>query len=336
MPKRYFQRFPVTQYDVDNDGDQKIVVDVLRRVKLRAAAKADGGVFYNYQMQDGDNAEIIADKYYGSSEYHWVVLMMNDRIDHTYDFTLDDENFENYIVGKYGSVDRSKGLSKNLSSSDYMNVVIGPQWHAYEQHSGSGFGANTEIEIGTIPAGNSTAIIVYDEKDNDPFSSIYVDDVVTIFVPEDFYDSANTTNYPKTQYATSARVTGRCTYRPEGTTSTFENRNYMISLDLNSNTYPALTWDKDNETVSIQTAINHFKMDYHNDAGTIKLASSVYIDQARYANNSNPNSPDDLTKKIVSNYTYEAELNESKRTISLLKAEYLPEFLKQFDALVKE
>jgi len=68
MPKQFFQRFPVTQYDVDNDGDKKTVVDILRRVKARAEAITGGGIFYNYTMQEGDNPEIIADKYYGSSQ----------------------------------------------------------------------------------------------------------------------------------------------------------------------------------------------------------------------------------------------------------------------------
>nr|HIL74910.1 hypothetical protein [Rhodospirillales bacterium] len=88
MPKRYFQMIPAVDYDVDGDGTTKVAIDILRRVKLRAESLLDGAIFYNYQMQDSDNAEIIADKYYGSSQYHWVVLMMNNILDHTYDLTL--------------------------------------------------------------------------------------------------------------------------------------------------------------------------------------------------------------------------------------------------------
>ena len=81
---------PAINYDVDGDGTTKVVIDILKRVKARAEAIVDGGIFYKYQIQEGDNAEIIADKYYGSSQYHWVVLFMNNILDHTYDFTLND------------------------------------------------------------------------------------------------------------------------------------------------------------------------------------------------------------------------------------------------------
>ena len=83
MPKRYFQMIPTVDYDVDGDKTTKVAIDILRRVKLRADALLGGAIFYNYQMQEGDNAEIIADKYYGSSQYHWVVLLMNDMSMHT-------------------------------------------------------------------------------------------------------------------------------------------------------------------------------------------------------------------------------------------------------------
>jgi hypothetical protein len=349
MPKQFFQRFPVTEYDVDNSGEKKTVVDVLRRVKARAEALSDGGVFYNYTMQEGDNPEIIADKYYGSSQYHWVVMMMNDRIDPTYDFTLDDLNFENYIAGKYGSVDQAKGLVKTLTKNPdtgtlgYVDVSIVSQWHEHEQHRGSGFGANTCIDVGTMPAGHSTAIVIKDAKTNgDPFSGIHVGDVVTIFIPEDWYDSTNTTLYPKSSYATSAKVTGRSTCREFDVNGvpvdvTYQDRDFFISLDLNSNTYPLCTWGtEEEETVSIQTGIHHYEMSYYNFTGTVSLADSVWIDQTRYANNSDPNSFSDLSKKLVSNYTYEDLANEDKRNIVLLKEEYLSEFVTQFNALIGE
>jgi len=341
MPLRLFQKFPNITYDVDGDGSSKYVVDILRRIKIRVEVLLDGAIFYNYPTQEGDTPEIIADKYYGSAQYHWVVMLMNNIIHPTYDFVLNDSNFESYISGKYGSVDRAKGLSINLSTGGYMMpFIMVPQWHSYEQHKGSGFGANSQIDIGTMPAGHSTSIIIYNAKTSDPFSSIYVDDVVTIFIPEGWYDSSNLALYSKSSYATSAKVTGRSTYRPMDVNgvpvdSTHPNRNFVISLDLNSNTYPAFTWDTDTETVSIQTGIHHYEMNYYNSTGTTLLADRVWIDQTRYANNSNPNSPSDLSKKIVSNYTYEDTINEDKRTIYLLKREYLHEFVDEFEQLVK-
>jgi len=214
MPKRYFQMIPTVDYDVDGDGTTKVAIDILRRVKIRAEALLDGAIFYNYPMQDGDNAEIIADKYYGSSQYHWVVLMMNNIIDHTYDLVLNDNNFEGYINTTYGSSSRASGLSVNLTSfipppnKTMPNSGIRSETHptevtfeaqTYDKKPADGTddenrpkastaSGNTGITSGSFPAGNTTAIWVFDMTATDPFKTIGVGDTVNIIVPEIWYD----------------------------------------------------------------------------------------------------------------------------------------------------
>ena len=39
-------------------------------------------------MQDSDTPEIIADKYYGNVEYHWVVLLFNNIIDPQFEYSF--------------------------------------------------------------------------------------------------------------------------------------------------------------------------------------------------------------------------------------------------------
>lgn len=211
MPKRYFQMIPAVDYDVDGDGTTKVAIDILRRVKLRAESLLDGAIFYNYQMQDGDNAEIIADKYYGSSQYHWVVLMMNNILDHTYDLTLNDNNFEGYINATYGSYPRASGLSVDLSSPMYTSSGIRSEtnpteitfeFQTYEKDNKgvddldrplpSTAAGNTGITSGSFPAGTTTAIWVFDDTVTDPFKDIGIGDTVNLFVPEVWYDRATT------------------------------------------------------------------------------------------------------------------------------------------------
>ncbi len=197
MPKRYFQMIPTIDYDVDGDGTTKVAIDILRRVKLRADAMLDGAIFYNYQMQDGDNAEIIADKYYGSSQYHWIVLMMNNIIDHTYDLTLNDSNFESYINTTYGSFPRASGVSVNLTSTvSGIESESRPTEVTFESQSYDGdnnrisapLSGNTGISSGSFPAGNTTAIWISGPTASDPFKNIDIDDTVHLFVPETWYD----------------------------------------------------------------------------------------------------------------------------------------------------
>lgn len=44
---------------------------------------------------------MIANKYYGSSEKHWIVLLFNDIIDPQYDWPLDERTLIRYINDKY-------------------------------------------------------------------------------------------------------------------------------------------------------------------------------------------------------------------------------------------
>lgn len=435
MPKKYFQMIPTISYDVDGSGVTKVAVDVLRRVKARADILADGAVFYNYQMQSGDNAEIIADKYYGSPHYHWVVLLMNNIIDHTYDFALSDTNFERFLNAEYGSLVRAEGVTINLASTDILSGTIAPNWYTIEQSAGD-FGvqgANTVINMGTFPIGNSTAITIKDEFGADPFVNIDVGDVIHVFVPERWYEDSGVSivagqlaedsaanneiyldlgssqidaiyngatititgesgslgitgnvrtinvhtsetnyatlasgflddpqddwtytieyftpdgNYKKIAYTAPAKVIAKSVYTT-GSIDTDEDsdsfdhwipdsqndtRFFQINTNLNANTFGDFSWDE-TEFVYIQTGIHHFEMDFYDAAGTTKLANNIHISQKQYQNTTFGVA---THKSIVSNYTFADEANEDKRNIYLLKREYLGEFVREFEALMKQ
>jgi hypothetical protein len=61
-------------------------------------------------VQDSDTPEIIANKFYGSPERHWAVLMINDIVDPQFDWPLDQRTIISYIDEKY-SANASVGQS---------------------------------------------------------------------------------------------------------------------------------------------------------------------------------------------------------------------------------
>ena len=73
----YFSMFPKGYYDLKGDGNPKIVTDLMRRVKVRAKIKDEASLYDSYDVTDGDTPESIAFKFYGNSELHWVILMLN-------------------------------------------------------------------------------------------------------------------------------------------------------------------------------------------------------------------------------------------------------------------
>lgn len=99
---RYFSYFPKTFYKLNDDSTSvDIVTDILVRYKLSDDFKENSAAYYEYDVKDGDTPEIIASKFYGDPELHWLVLMANDMIDAQYDFPLSQRNLISYVNDKY-------------------------------------------------------------------------------------------------------------------------------------------------------------------------------------------------------------------------------------------
>ena len=100
----YFSYFPTIQHDLTNIGQQVTLTNVLRRFIVRSEVTERSDVFYEYDVQEGDRPDIIAEKYYGDADLAWLVLHFNTIIDPIFDFPLFGKDFEQYIKGKYGSI----------------------------------------------------------------------------------------------------------------------------------------------------------------------------------------------------------------------------------------
>ena len=61
-------------------------------------------VYYDYMIRTGDRPDTIAHKYYGDSGYAWLVLLFNDIFDPIFDWPQFDNDFEEFLKGKYGSL----------------------------------------------------------------------------------------------------------------------------------------------------------------------------------------------------------------------------------------
>jgi len=103
---RYFSYFPTLPYDTfDDSGKTRIVTDIFKRVRATLEARTDKTIYYKYNVLEGQLPEHIAYNYYGSTNYHWVVLLMNEIRDPQWSWPLDSFAFEKFIIDKYGSVD---------------------------------------------------------------------------------------------------------------------------------------------------------------------------------------------------------------------------------------
>jgi len=113
----YFSKFPLYQYDVSNTQNRTLITDILRRVNLKGNARANTLVFDQYVVQDGDQPDMVAHKYYGDSELHWLIVTINN-ITSRYDWPLDQVALSSYVTNKYDDPDGIHHYEINATSGD--------------------------------------------------------------------------------------------------------------------------------------------------------------------------------------------------------------------------
>ena len=127
----YFSKFPTMIYDMKNNGNYKLLPDILRRVKQRNAIKSGQFVFDNYDVRDGEKPEDIAYKWFGDAELHWVILMTNNVKNRYYDWPMNSVQFQAFLEDKYDNPDgihhyeltQDSGRTSGQGPNDYSYLV---------------------------------------------------------------------------------------------------------------------------------------------------------------------------------------------------------------------
>lgn len=91
----YFKYFPTVMIK----GQE--VLDITRKVRLSAALRSVSVDYLSYTLDEGDKPEDIANHYYDSPDYAWLVLMSNDIVDPYTEWYKSDEELNAYIKVQY-------------------------------------------------------------------------------------------------------------------------------------------------------------------------------------------------------------------------------------------
>ena len=92
---KYFENFPVIEYE------GRRIRDISRRSNFVRAVSNNPYLYYPYTASEGERAEDIANFYYGSVDYVWLVYMANNIIDPYHEWPMDPQTFNDYLVEKY-------------------------------------------------------------------------------------------------------------------------------------------------------------------------------------------------------------------------------------------
>lgn len=217
----FFDVFPKILYDIGGKRltNYSVTTNIFFRLRIIREVLSNMSSYYEYLIADDETPEILAEKVYGNPEAHWIILMANDILDPQYDWPLNYDQFNNYIIKKYGSIENAQ-----------TNI------HHYEK-------VLTRVE--------ELSDIVYESRFVVNKEKLTVNDMT---VPYDYYQG--TGSLPETQQFTT----------------------YNLS-----------------------------------DGSTVN---------------------ETIRRNEISFYDYEQELNEKKRSIKIIKPEYYPQLIREFNSLI--
>ena len=103
----YFGKLPKIKYDINKalvNPRYQTVTNIFFRVRYIQEVLNNIDSYYVVELEEGDTPEIIAEKVYGDPGSFWAILIANQILDPQFDWPLDYDAFNKYIIGKYGSI----------------------------------------------------------------------------------------------------------------------------------------------------------------------------------------------------------------------------------------
>lgn len=126
----YFNKFPQIKYDINKKwgkySEPQTVTNILFRVQFLKEALNNIAAYYVLEVDDGETPDILANKVYRDPGAAWMILMANNIVDPQWDWPLAYKEFNNYIIGKYGSIEAAQsGIHHYEKVVETTNSITG-------------------------------------------------------------------------------------------------------------------------------------------------------------------------------------------------------------------
>ena len=297
----YFRNFPklIFKGSTASTGGYQEAVDILRRVGFSTSGKTAAQHFTKYNIKDNDTPESLANKLYGSSDYHWILLLFNDIIDPLFEWPMNHRRFENYINKKYKGTDvfLGEGISGTFKVGDTVGVISS--------------GVDGETGFGGLVEG-------YDPT----YKRLRI---VGLSPGESFSDQDYIQSYNSDGGVDWNDCQGGGTV--EKVVSDVKQSIHHFGL---SGSITAGYNDVGGGTATASMQLDPLSKYTSNGATGIGTGGIGYGDTLMYGYIFN-----DTQDYVITNEQYELNLNESKREISILQSQYVPVVIKEFKHLIK-
>jgi hypothetical protein len=115
-----FKNYPQINY---NFGNRSVtLVDIFKNISF---TNTDNNLaFDEYMIQDGETAEDVSLKFYGTTSYAWLVLLVNNKIDIKKDWYISTEEYTLYKENTLGGVAMYVPALPNIQQGDIIVKVL--------------------------------------------------------------------------------------------------------------------------------------------------------------------------------------------------------------------
>ena len=123
----YFSLQPNIRYDQKpvsypySSPDYTLAKNFFRKNKISSSMFGYATFYNKYSVEDGISIETIANDYYGSPFYDWVIILTNNFINPLFSFPLDNYTLDKYIEDTYGLDDQ--GINNAYSKIHHYETI---------------------------------------------------------------------------------------------------------------------------------------------------------------------------------------------------------------------
>lgn len=137
----YFKNLPSIYYNftVKDKDTLFILKDITVNFRILKKALDNITMYDEYDVVDGETPETVSQKFYGKPDYHWIIMIMNNKVDYLNEWVLPYDRLEQYCKDKYGEsliysthhyedangyiVDSTYPLATPISNLDYESKI---------------------------------------------------------------------------------------------------------------------------------------------------------------------------------------------------------------------
>ena len=325
----YFRELPNLLYQSflpskNSSLDYVEVKNLFRRAKLRDDLQSVFTLFTKYEIPDEYRPENVAEDFYGSDELDWVVLMCANGPNNTSgiinvrnDWPIPNRDLYDYADNKYGTKLNDTRFYETKEIRDSEGHVILEE---------------DQVVDGTFKSPIPTLLNtpVTEEIQNSSFIFEQPSGELAGFVKGDIIQPISTDTNSESLYYTKTENYGTWELNLPSKTWTYRKTITTPSEEVSDRlTYTTTDGNKRTITVKIGIDGNYVENPTNSDKGSGFTEQSYiqYWDKTlgytvvKYGTD---------VRSGVSNWMYETRLNDEKRSIFLLKPEYLQQFLNDF------